>query len=140
MLTYRGRYRVLYEIDSAGRACEFTNIPCGIRKGANISRHDSDTLNVFIPSTKTASRLLKEYRDIFMPFQVGDHEATLLFKESNIDKAAAILKARIKGKDMSARPKRQVAISEERRRELSEQMKQIQAKSKITGTNVRKTG
>ena len=50
MLTYRGQYRVLFETDKAGKACEFTYIPCGIRKGANICRHSNDMLNIFIPS------------------------------------------------------------------------------------------
>ena len=126
MLSYRGTYRVVYETDKrTGKPCEFTFIPCGIRKGANICRHNDDTLNVFIPGFGTADRLLKEYPDLFQPFQVGDSEATLLFKESDIERAAVILKARTKGKDMSARPKRQVTISDDRKKELVDRMKEI---------------
>ena len=71
MLSYRGTYRVLYETDKrTGKPCEFTFIPCGIRRGANICRHNDDTLNVFIPGFGTADRLLKEYPDIFKPFRL----------------------------------------------------------------------
>ena len=76
---------------------------------------------------------------MFKRFQIGNDEAALICKESDIDKAAVILKARRKGKNLSARPKRQITISEERRKELSEQMKRIQA-NKIIGVNARKTG
>jgi len=73
MLKYRGQFRVLYECDKrTGKPGEFTFIPCRIKKGANICRHNDTTLNVFIPSTIIANRLLREYTDIFMPFQSGD--------------------------------------------------------------------
>lgn len=140
MLMYRGRYRVLFETDKNGKACEFVHIPCRIRKGASICRHNCDTPNVYLPSIKIANRLIKEFPDLFKPFQVGNSEATLLFMESDMEKVAAILKARTKGKDMSARPKRQIAISDDKRKELSEKMKRIQANNKIIGEKPRKTG
>ena len=101
MIEYRGQYRVLYETDKQGKACEFTYIPCGIIKGCNICRHSYNTLNVYIPSSRTAKRLLSEYPEIFKPFQVGDNEATLLFSECKMDEAAVILRARVKGKNMN---------------------------------------
>ena len=86
-------------------------IPCGIIKGCNICRHSYNTLNVYIPSSRTAKRLLSEYPEIFKPFQVGDNEATLLFSECKMDEAAVILRARVKGKNMNPKPKRN-AISQ----------------------------
>ncbi len=140
MLKYRGKYRVLYETDKTGKACEFTFIPCLIKRGSNICRHSDTILNVYITSSKIINRLLKEYPDLFRPFQTGNGEGTLLFDESNIDKAAAILKPKVLGKGMSPKPKRQVNISEERKQELSERMKLLHANSKITGEKQRKTG
>lgn len=138
MLKYRGTYRVLFETDKTGNPCEFTFIPCLTKKGANICRHNENTLNVYIPGIKIANRLLKECPDLFKPFQIGDSEATLLFNEADIEKAAAILKARVGGKNKSPKPKREVAISKERKQELSDRMKHIN--SKIIGENARKTG
>lgn len=140
MLRYRGQYRVLYEIDKIGKACEFSNITCRIKKGANICRHNNSTLNAYIPSAKIAKRLLEEYPDIFTQFQAGDSEATLLFNEAVIDKVAVILKAKVKGKDLSARPRRHITISEDRKKELTSRLKQIHANNKIIRGNARKTG
>lgn len=89
---------------------------------------------------KTVNRLLKEYPDLFKPFQIGDSEATLLFSEADIEKAAAILKARVMGKNKSPKPKRQIVISEDRKKELSEQMKELQSNKKNIGQIARKTG
>lgn len=107
MLKYRGQCRVVTETDKrTGKPLEFTFVPCRIKKGTNICRHNADTLNVYIPGIKTANRLLKEYPDIFKPFQAGDSEATLLFPECMIDEAAIILKAIVKGANTSPRSKR----------------------------------
>jgi len=114
----------MYECDKAGAACEFAFIPCLIKKGSNICRQSDDTLNVYIPSIKIVNRLLKEYPDIFRPFQVGDTEGTLLFKESDIEKAAVILKARVMGKGMNPKPKRRVNFSEEYKKLLTERLMQ----------------
>lgn len=140
MLKYRGTYRVLFEVDKAGKPCEFTFIPCRIKKGSNICRHNENVLNAYIPSAKIANRLLKEYPDLFKPFQTGDSEATLFFSETDIEKAAVVLKARVMGKGMSPKPKRKVTISEDRKKELSERMKELQSNKKNIGQNARKTG
>lgn len=140
MLKYRGVYRVLFEIDKAGKPCEFSFIPCRIKKGASICRQDDNTLNVYVPGIKTVNRLLKDHADIFKPFKIGDKEAILLFRESDIDKAATILKARVMGKNMSPKPKRKVVLSNERKQELSERMKQLRDNKKFVGENARKTG
>jgi hypothetical protein len=50
------------------------------------------------------------------------------------------LKARVMGKNKSPKPKRQVTISEERKHELSDRMKILQANRKNIGENERKTG
>lgn len=141
MIDYRGKYRVTYDVDKrTGKAAEFTFIPCGIKKNSNISRHSGNMLNAYIPSIKVFNRLLREYPELFTSFQVGDSEGTLLFKESDMKAAAVILKARTKGKDMPARPKRQVTLSEDRKKILSDRMKQIQANNKIIGEKTSKTG
>jgi hypothetical protein len=137
VIEYRGKYRVLFETDKQGKACEFTYIPCGIIKGCNICRHSDNMLNVYIPSSRTAKRLLSEYPEIFKPFQVGDSEATLLFKESDIDKAAKILKARVMGKNKSPRPKRRMVISEKRRKELADMMKQISSRITVEKSSLK---
>jgi len=139
MLTYRGTYRVLYETDKAGKACEFTFIPCRIKKGSNIVRYSDNMLNAYIPSIKIVNRLLNDFPELFKPCQIGDSEGTLLFKESDIEQAATILKARVMGKGMSPKPKRIVTISDERKQELSIRMKRIQANNKIIGKKAIKT-
>lgn len=116
----------MYETDKhTGKPTEYTFIPCSIRKGANISRHNDDTLNIYIPGIKTVNRLLREYPGIFRSFQKGDTEGTLLFRESDIVKAASILKARVMGKNMSPKPKRQIVLSKERKQALSDRMKEL---------------
>lgn len=126
MLKFRGRYRVLYETDvRTGKVCELTYIPCRIVKGSNICRHNDNTLNVLISGAKIASHLLKEYPDIFKPFQMCYGEATLLFPESMIEEAAGILKPYIQGANKSPRPKRKHEISEEQRKVLLDKMKSI---------------
>ncbi len=127
MLKYRGQYRVIFEIDTKGKPSEFALIPCGIKRGSTICRHSDDTLSVYITGIKTANRLSREYPDLFRPFQIGDSEATLLFNEADIEKAAAILKARILGKNMNPRPKRKVIISEEQKRILTDRLKAMNA-------------
>ena len=139
MLKYRGQYRVLYEIDKAGKPCEFSFIPCRIKKGASIVRHNVDTLNVYIPGAKAVNKLLKEYPYIFKPFQIGSAEGTFLFPESLLLEAAEVLRPYVKGKNMSPKPKRKVTISEERKKELSERMKRLHADTKNIGGNARKT-
>lgn len=141
MLKYRGQYRVVFETDKrTGKPAEFVYIPCRIKRGSNIVRHDENTLNAYIPSVKIANRLLQEYSDLFELFQIGDSEATLLFNEADIAKVAAILKAKVQGKNKSPRPKRTVTISEDRKKELSERMKKLHSVKKNIRENARKTG
>ena len=106
MLKYRGTYRVAFEVDTHGRPMECAYVPCRIKKGANICRHDDTTLNVFIPGRGTASRLLEEHPDLFQPWQLGAAEATLTFPEARMDEAARILKPFTLGKAISPRSKR----------------------------------
>lgn len=136
MLKYRGQFRILYETDKrTGQAAEFTFIPCRIRPGANIYRFNDDTLAACIPGSRTANRLLQEYSNIFRPFQTGDAEAIFLFDEANISQAAAILKARVKGKNLSPRPKRKLNLSNEQRRVLSERMAEVRKHNNYQGKN-----
>ena len=127
MLKYRGQYRILYDLDKQGKPCEFIYIPCGIHKGSNICRHDSNTLNAYITSSIVANNLLRDHHDLFGIFQMGDSEATLLFPESRMEEAAIILKAKVLGKNLGPRPKRKVVISEDRKKILSERMRQMKA-------------
>ncbi len=107
MLKYRGKYRVIYEIDKrTGKPLEFTFLPCRIKRGSDISRYNENTLSAYIPSIKITNKLLKVYPDIFKPFRIGDSEAILLFPESLIQEAAAILKTYTKGQNVSPRSKR----------------------------------
>ena len=105
MLKYRSQYRVCYEMDKNGKVCEFTFIPCMIKKGTNICRYDDNTLSVYIPSIQIINRLLKEYPLLFKPHQIGDTEGTLLFSETDIKQADKILKIRTKGKSLSPKNK-----------------------------------
>ena len=130
----------MIECDKSVNPCEFAFIPCLIRKGANICRHNENTLNAYIPGTRTLNMLLDEHSDIFKPFQIGDVEGILLFTESDMEKAADIMKAKVKGKNMSAKPKRHINISEERKKELSNRMKSRHSYAQIIGGNTRKTG
>jgi hypothetical protein len=124
VLKYRGQFRILYETDKrTGQAAEFTFAPCRIRPGANIYRFNDDTLAACIPGSRTANRLLQEHPGIFRSFQTGDSESSLLFDEKNIDRAAAILLPRVKGKNMSARPKRSYTLTEEQKRIRTERLK-----------------
>ena len=108
MLRYRGTYRIVFEQDKrTGKPLEFTFIPCCIRGGSNICRHYESALSAYIPGIKTANRLLKEQPDIFRPFQIRDSEATLLFNESDMERAAIILIPRVMGKNMNPRPKKE---------------------------------
>lgn len=124
MLKYQGTYRVQYETDKAGKPQEFTFIPCGIKRGTNICRHSDNMLNVYIPSRRIIDRLLLDYPDIFKPYQVADTEGTIIFSESLIGKAAVILKARTKGKDLTPRP-RHIVISDEQKKILSDRMRRL---------------
>ena len=124
MLSYRGQFRVLYETDTrTGQAAEFTFVPCRIRPGANIYRFNNDTLAAYVPGSRTANRLLQEHSDIFRAFQMGDIEIILFFSEKDIKKAAAILKARIQGKNRSPRPKKACNLTDEQRRRIGERLK-----------------
>lgn len=106
MLKYRGQYRVIFECDkNTGKPLENTFIPCRVRKGVNICRYNETTLNVYIPGIKAVKTLLGKHPDIFTLFQMGDHEATLLFPESKMQQAAAILKPIIKGANISPKSK-----------------------------------
>jgi hypothetical protein len=123
MLKYRGTYRVLFETDiRTGQAAEFTYVPCRIRKESNIYRHSDSVLAVYLPGQGTANRLLNEYPDLFRPFQTGGSEATLLFDEKDIEKAAFILKPRTKGKNMNPRPKRKQNLTDEQRAVIGERL------------------
>ena len=140
MLKYKGQFRVVFEIDKrTGKPGEFSYIPCGIKKGSNICRHSESMHNVFILSIKIANRLLREHPELFKPFQMGDSEATLLFNEANIEKAAAILKVRVMGKDMSPRPKRKVIISVEHIKVLSDRLTKINA-CRVSGRECEEKG
>ncbi|NJD04658.1 MAG: hypothetical protein FIA99_19135 [Ruminiclostridium sp.] len=104
MLKYRGQYRVILETDKkTGKPLEFTFIPCRIYKGANICRYSGTMLNAYLPSIKVFNRLLKEHPELFTAFQTGSSEGTLLFKESDMEEAAIILKAYTLGKNISPR-------------------------------------
>ena len=123
MLKYRGQFRVLWETDTrTGQAAEFTFVPCRIRKGAVIYRFNDNILAVYIPGSRTANRLLQEHSDIFRAFQMGDIEIILFFSEKDIKKAAAILKARIQGKNKSPKPKRKRTLTEEQKNVLRERL------------------
>ncbi len=135
MQNYRGQYRVLYETDKQGKVCEFSFIPCRISKRANICRHNNDTMNAYIPSTKTAKRLLKQYPYIFKKYQTGDSEAILLFPEYKMDEAAKILKARVKGKNQSSRPKRICNLTEEQRQVIGERLAMARKQKLYGGKN-----
>ncbi len=131
MLKYQGKYRVLYEVNKkSGKACEFVFIPCLIKKGSNICRHSENVLNFYVPSVKIANRLLKDYPDLFDPFIIGVDEAVLLFNETDIERVASIVKARVKGKRLSPNPKRSYTLSEERKQILIDQLKVLNS-----GTN-----
>ena len=106
MLKYRGVYRVVFETDTHGKPMEFTYIPCRVKKGASVCRHDAGTLNVLIPGHSTADRLLKEYPDLFEEWQMGTGEATLTFPEARLSEAARVLKPFTLGKAISPRSKR----------------------------------
>ncbi|MDD5064993.1 MAG: hypothetical protein PHQ35_09600 [Phycisphaerae bacterium] len=140
MLKYRGTYRVMYEVDKTGKACEFTFIPCLIKRGSNICRHSDTVLNVYITSSKIINRLLKEYPDLFRPFQTSNGEGTLLFNEADIEKAAEILRPKVLGKGMNPKPKRQVTLSDERKKELSDRMRSMRGNIKNIGEKQGKTG
>lgn len=124
MLKYRGQFRVMFECDTrTGQAAEFSYIPCLIRPGANIYRFNDDTLAAYIPGMRTVNRLLQEHSDLFRPLQAGDSEATLLFNEANISQAAAILKARVKGKNKNPKPKKKYNLTDEQRKRIGERLK-----------------
>lgn len=110
MLKYRGQYRVVNEIDKSGKPCEFTFVPCSIKKGSNICRHSDNVLNLYIPSVKIGNRLLSEYPKIFKLFLQGDEETVLLFAETDMDIVAGIVKARTKGSNISPRSKRNLNL------------------------------
>lgn len=106
MIKYRGLYRVSYEIDKSGKPCEFTFLPLKIKRGSSICRYNETVLSVYITSKIIAKRLLIEYPGIFTVFIICDSEGVLLFPESKLPEAAAILKPYIKGCKVSPRSKR----------------------------------
>jgi hypothetical protein len=136
MLKYRGIFRVQYEVDKQGKACEFTYVPCGIKRGSNICRHSDDMLNVYLTSSIVANNLLREHIDLFKPYQMGDGEATLLFPESRIAEAAEILKARVMGKGLNPRPKIKHPMTDEQKRIATERL----AKYRLTQQCGRESG
>ncbi|NLU26148.1 MAG: hypothetical protein GXX00_03175 [Hungateiclostridium thermocellum] len=137
MLKYRGTYRVMYETDTrTGQAAEFTFIPCRIRPGANIYRFSDNTLAAYIPGIKTVNKLLNEHPNIFRPFSIGDPEGVLLFNEEDITQAAIILKARVKGKNLSPKPKRKRVLTEEQKQALSDRMKKHNNKKLLEKNSV----
>ena len=99
---------MIFEIDKNSKIGEFTYIPYRITRGANIYRYNDDTLGVYLTSAITGHRLLNEYSHLFRVFQHGDHEMSLLFPESRIEEAAVILKAKVQGKNISPRSKRNI--------------------------------
>lgn len=112
MLKYRGQYRVVYETDKrTGKPAEFSYIPCRIKKGSNIARHNEDTLNVYIPSINLIHRLLQEHADIFTPYQIGDKDGTLLFGESDMHKTANILKPIVQGRNTYPKSKKNIRFA-----------------------------
>lgn len=92
-------------MDKFKKPQEFTFIPCRLKSGTNICRHNEKTLSVYIPSSIMARNLLIDYPDMFTLFQIGDREAILLFPESMLPEAAIILKAYIQGRNISPRSK-----------------------------------
>ncbi|MBP3284392.1 MAG: hypothetical protein J6M02_02710 [Clostridia bacterium] len=108
MNRYRGTYRVVYEFDKYGNPCEFTYIPCNIKKGANIYRYSKNQLCIYIPSLRIANTLLKEYSSIFKEYIWGDFEAVLIFNESNIKDVESVLKIYKKGANISPKSKQNI--------------------------------
>lgn len=105
MIGYRGKFRVVYEMDNkTGRPLEACYIKC--RRNVNIYRHNENVLSAYIHSKMRSTYLLKEYPVLFTAFQLGDKESTLLFDESNIEEVALILGAMVKGANVSPRSKR----------------------------------
>lgn len=105
MLGYRGKYRIIFEMDlRTGKPLEACFIKC--RRSVNIYRHNDTVLSAYIPSKMRCTYLLKEYPELFTAFQTGDKEGTVLFNESDIEKAISILGAIVKGANVSPRSKR----------------------------------
>lgn len=101
MLSYRGIYRVVTEMDlNTNKACEFTFIPCKVKKGSNIYRNDSAELFAYIPSVVIGNRLLKEFTDLFRLFLQSDCEIILSFDESRMTEATQALRAWTFGKNI----------------------------------------
>ena len=101
MLRYRGKYRVVCEMDlSTNKACEFTFIPCKVKKGSNIYRNSDTELFAYISSVIIGSRLLKEHPDLFRLFLQSDCEIILSFDESRMTEAIKVLKAWTFGKNI----------------------------------------
>lgn len=109
MLKYRGTYRVVYEMDMQTRKpCEFSFIPCRIKKGANIYRNNDKELYVYLPSGQIGNRLLKEYPDLFRLFLQSSCETILCFDEPRMSEAAKILKPWTSGKNIFPGSKRNI--------------------------------
>ena len=105
MLRYRGQYRTVFEMDlKTGKPLEACYIKC--KRGVNIYRHNDNVLNAYIPSRMRSTYLLKEYPGLFTPYQTGDKEGSILFDESELEEAALILGAMVKGKNVSPKSKR----------------------------------
>ncbi len=101
MLQYRFKYRAVYEMDKrTGKPCEFTFIPCKIKKGTDIYRNNDSELLAYIPSVQIGNKLLKEYPDLFRKYRQSSCETVLAFNESDMEKAATILKAWTFGKNI----------------------------------------
>lgn len=113
MLKYRGKYRVVYEMDMKTlKPCEFTFIPCRIKKGSNIYRNDNNELFAYIPSIVIGSRLAKDYPGIFRIHLQSELESILAFDECHMEQAAKILKAYTSGKNIAPTSKRNLRFQE----------------------------
>lgn len=126
MLTYRGQYRILFEVDKQGKPAEFSFIPCRIKRNSSIYRHNSTTLGAYVVGKYTINKLIG-LPELFKPFQVGDSEASFLFPERLLPEAAAILRPYVKGAALSPKPRRKIAVSDERKQELADRMRKLHA-------------
>lgn len=109
MLKYRGQYHVVYEMDKrTGKPAESSYIPCRIKKGANICRHNNSILSVYILGIRLIHKLLKEYPSIFRLYKAWDNEGVLLFDESNMSEVARILKPIVQGKNTFPKSRRNI--------------------------------
>jgi hypothetical protein len=133
---YRGTYRVYRELDNNEQLTtndDATYIKC--KSTVIIYRYNSDILAVQFNSTGYKNNRIKELSDVgvcLTTLQSGDNESVYLFKESDFNKVAEILKPQTKGAKKSPtscakKPKRE--LTEEQREVLRTRMKLIREKS-----------